>query len=58
MKKFAAVVFVAALGAAALHLGLRAQEATDCLQWQSWRDQGYPIQIPNWCYEEGFLERQ
>ena len=56
--KIAVAVFAAALGAAALHLSLRAQENTDCLQWQSWHLEGHPLQIPEWCYEEGFLERQ
>lgn len=54
------VLFVAGVVAFALvlNLGLRASEKEDCLKLQAWKEKGHTVVPPEWCYEEGFLERQ
>ena len=51
------IVAGAAAFAAVLDAGLRASEEEDCRKYESWKEQGHPVVPPNWCYEEGFLER-
>lgn len=34
---------------------LAQSELEDCLRYKAHVEQGYPMNVPQWCYEEGYL---
>ena len=59
--RVATLLFVAAailLGPHACNMVLKQSEYEDCLRYQKHHNQGYPMEVPQWCYTEGFLEQE
>ena len=40
-----------------MEFGFQQSEREDCLRYQSQLGQGFPIVVPEWCYDEGYLNR-
>ena len=57
IQSIVAVSVLVAFMAVAMNGCLSAWDYDDCWRLSRQSNQGYPVQVPEWCYDRGHLER-